>query len=162
VLDISHMSERSALTALDLYEGPVMASHANPRRPQRNSCGERHLTDPVIHRILERGGTIGVVPFNKFLNPDWTPSSAAGTVTLDHLVAQIDYYCQMAGNSLHTGIGSDFDGGFGYPNIPLELNTISDLQILEPILLKKGYTETDVANIFGLNWKKHLESILPE
>lgn len=162
VMDISHMSERSALTALDLFEGPVMASHANPRRPQRNACGDRHLTDQVIRRIHERDGVIGVVPFNLFLNPDWSATSPRETVTIDHLVAQIDYYCQLAGDSKHTGIGSDLDGGFGYPNIPLQMDTISDLQKMEPILLEKGYTETDTANIFGLNWKKHLELILPE
>jgi membrane dipeptidase len=162
VLDISHMNDRAALTALDLFDGHVMASHANARRPLKDSCGERHLTDPVIRRIQERGGVIGVVPFNMFLSPVWTHTSPPGTVTLDALVAQIDYSCQLAGDSTHTGIGSDFDGGFGYPNIPAEMDTISDLQKLEPILLKKGYTGKDVANIFGLNWKTHLEKILPE
>lgn len=161
-LDISHMNERSALTALDSFEGPVFASHANARRPLRNSGGERHLTDPVIHRIQEREGVIGVVPFNQFLYPGWPPSSSPESVTFEHLVAQIDYYCQLAGDSAHTGIGSDLDGGFGYPNIPIEMNSISDLQKLKPVLLKKGYTEADVTNIFGLNWKSYLEKILPE
>jgi membrane dipeptidase len=161
-LDISHMTERSALTALDLYDGAVMASHANARRLLKNTCGERHLTDPVIHKLMERGGVIGVVPYNLFLSPDWAPSSPSGTVTIDHLIAQIDYYCQMAGDSTHTGIGSDLDGGFGYPLIPMEMDTIADLQKMESILLKKGYTETDTVNIFSVNWKNHLENILPE
>jgi membrane dipeptidase len=121
-----------------------------------------NATYAVIRRVQERGGTIGVVPFNKFLIPNWTPSTAPETVTINHLIAQIDYYCQLAGDSNHTGIGSDLDGGFGYPLLPNGMDTISDLQKLEPLLLKKGYTGTDVANIFGLNWKKHLELILPE
>ena len=160
-LDISHMNENAALTALDLFDGVVFASHANARRPLKNTCGERHLTDPVIRRIQERSGTIGVIPYNRFLEPEWTPTSKPETVTLQHLVSQIDYSCQLAGDSCHTGIGSDLDGGFGFPNIPVEMDTISDLQKLEPILQKKGYTSQDIGNIFGLNWKKHLELILP-
>ena len=119
-LDISHMSEKAILTALDLFDGPVMASHANSRYLMRDAHGERHLTDTVIRRVQERGGVIGVIPFNLFLDPEWEPSSRPGTVTLDHLVAQIDYYCQMAGDSLHTGIGSDFDGGFGFGQFLLD------------------------------------------
>lgn len=160
-LDISHMREKAALTALDLYSGPIFASHANARAVN-GSDSVRHLSDTVIRRLQERGGVIGVVPFNKFLIPDWDFTDAQGRVPLERLIAQIDYYCQMSGNSLQTGIGSDFDGGFGYPNIPLELNTIADLQKLDPILQKIGYTAEDVENIFHNNWKNHLENILPE
>ncbi|MCX6056525.1 MAG: membrane dipeptidase [Chloroflexi bacterium] len=162
VLDISHMREKAALTALDIYRGPVMASHANVRRLLRDSGGERHFTDQVIRKLFERGGTVGVVPFNKFLSPDWTLTSPRESVTINELVSQIDYYCQMAGNSSHVGLGSDFDGGFGYPQIPLEMDTIADLQKLAPILRQKGYEQVDIDRIFGLNWKKHLETILPE
>ena len=161
-LDVSHMSERSILTALENFDGVVFASHANARRPLRNTCGERHLTDQTIHALIERDAVIGVIPYNLFLHPDWTFNTPYVSVTLDHLVEQIDYYCQLAGDARHTGIGSDLDGGFGYPNIPAPMRSISDLQKLKPLLLKKGYTEADVADIFGRNWKKHLETILPE
>jgi membrane dipeptidase len=60
-----------------------------------------------------------------------------------------------------TGIGSDFDGGFGYPNIPLELDTIADLQKLDDVLKKMGYTAEAVENIFHRNWKNYLENCLP-
>lgn len=160
-MDVSHMSERSILTALEIFDGVVFASHANARRPLHNTCGERHLTDDVIRALIERDAVIGVIPYNLFLHPEWSFKSPYGMVTLEHLVEQIDYYCQLAGNSLHTGIGSDLDGGFGFPNIPAPMETISDLQKMEPLLQKKGYTEADLANILGLNWKRHLESILP-
>ncbi len=160
-MDVSHMSERSILTALEVFDGVVFASHANARRPLRDTCGERHLTDAVIRALLEREAVIGVIPYNLFLHPEWGFNSPYGMVTLEHLVDQIDYYCQLAGDALHTGIGSDLDGGFGYPNIPAPMQTISDLRKIEPLLQKKGYTEADTASILGLNWKKHLESILP-
>jgi membrane dipeptidase len=83
-------------------------------------------------------------------------------VGLEKVAAVIDYYCQMAGDARHVGIGSDFDGGFGWQHIPHELNTIADLHLLAPILADKGYTDTDLAAIFGKNWLNMLQSALPE
>jgi membrane dipeptidase len=160
-LDISHMRESAALIALDQFDGPVIASHANSRTLLKGRSEERHLTDRVIRMLQERGGCIGVVPYNKFLSTDWVLSSPQETVTINHIVAQIDYYCQMAGNSTLVAIGSDFDGGFGFPNIPYPMDTIKDLQLIKPALLAKGYSPQDVENIFNLNWKNHLERILP-
>lgn len=160
-LDISHMTERSALTALDLFEGQVFASHANALSLLKGSTSRRHLTDTVIRRVFERDGVIGVVPYNLFLSTQWSPSSPRELVTLEHLADQIDYYCQIAGDSTKTGIGSDFDGGFGYPRIPCEMNTIGDLQKIRPVLENRGYTEKDIRNIFNLNWTRHLEMSLP-
>jgi membrane dipeptidase len=161
-LDISHMTEIAALTALDRFEGVVSASHANSRTLLKGAGGERHLTDQVINRLFERGGCVGVVPYNKFLSADWTSTSPRDAVTIKHIIDQIDYYCQMAGNSMHVGIGSDFDGGFGYPRIPDGIESVSDLQKIEPALREKGYSELDIENIFNKNWKRHLELILPK
>lgn len=161
-MDISHMSESAALTAMDHFDGPVIASHSNSRTLLKGRSGERHLTDRTIQMLFEREGCIGVVPYNKFLSTEWELNTPGETVTIDHIIDQIDYFCQMAGDSMHVGIGSDLDGGFGFPNIPAELDTISDLQKLEPRLLARGYTCEDVKNIFHLNWKKHLEKMLPK
>ncbi len=161
-MDISHMSESAALTALDRFDGPVLASHSNARALLKGRPIERHLSDQTIRLLFERGGVVGVVPYNKFLSPVWDLSSPQGTVTINHIVDQIDYYCQLAGDSFHVGIGSDLDGGFGFPNIPAELNTIQDFQKLAPALKNHGYNEEDIENIFWLNWKKHLENMLPK
>lgn len=160
-MDISHMSESAALTALDRFDGPVLASHSNARALLKGRPPERHLSDQTIRLLFDRGGVVGVVPYNKFLSPVWDLKSPTGTVNINHLVDQIDYYCQMAGNSTHVGIGSDLDGGFGYPNIPLEFSTIQDFQKLAPALKERGYNDTDIENIFWKNWNRHLETILP-
>jgi membrane dipeptidase len=161
-MDISHMSEAAALTALDYFDGRVLASHSNSRTLLKGRKGERHLTDQVIRKLFDRGGCVGVVPYNKFLSAEWELTSPHDAVTIKQFIDQIDYYCQMAGDSEHVGIGSDLDGGFGYPNIPAEFNTIQDLQKLELVLLERGYSKQDVKNIFGTNWKKHLETMLPK
>jgi membrane dipeptidase len=161
-MDISHMSESAALTAMDHFGGYVIASHSNARTLLKGRSGERHLTDRTIRMLFERGGCAGVVPYNKFLSTEWELNLPSETVTINHIIDQIDYFCQMAGDSTHVGLGSDLDGGFGYPNIPAEFETISDLQKLEPRLLSRGYSIEDVKNIFHLNWRKHLEKMLPK
>jgi membrane dipeptidase len=160
-LDIAHMNEKSALQALDVFPGPVIASHANVKALLRGLDGERHLSDAVIQRLVERDGIMGVVPFNGFLRPGWRPADDPQLVTLDLLANHIDHVCQIAGNAQHVALGTDFDGGFGYGAVPVEINTIADLQKLDPLLAGRGYTEEDVQAIFSGNWRRQLERILP-
>jgi membrane dipeptidase len=163
ILDLSHMDEASALESLDRYEGAVMATHANCAALLPGTDSNRHLPDRVIHGLIERGGVIGSVPFNTFLKVGWSRKmgSRREEVSLDAYIAHIDHICQLAGNSLHAGIGSDFDGGFGLQSIPLELESIADLQTITTKLIERGYTETDAANILGGNWLRFLKEHLP-
>ena len=78
VLDLSHMNERSTLQALERYEGPIIASHANVRKLLKRPDDERHFTDQTIRGLVERGGIIGVIPFNRFLRPGWHPTDEIG------------------------------------------------------------------------------------
>lgn len=160
-LDISHMNEISALQALDRYDGTVIASHANARSLLKNPQGERHFTDAVIRGLFERGGVMGVIPHNLFLVPGWTPADGRQAVPLEMIAAQIDYLCQKAGDSLHAALGTDFDGGFGWPAVPDGIDTIADLQKIVPLLAQRGYNVKDVENIFGGNWRRFLERALP-
>ena len=70
-LDLSHMDEKAALQALDIYPHQIIASHGNALALLQGSQSNRHLTDRVIRGILERDGAIGVVPFNGFLRAGW-------------------------------------------------------------------------------------------
>ncbi len=161
-LDFSHMNEESALQALDAYAGPVIASHANPRALLKDPHNERHLTDHTIQALVEHDGVIGIIPFNRFLKPGWSSGDDRSQVRLEHVAAHIDYVCQLAGDPLHVAIGSDFDGGFGWPAVPLEVNTIADLQKLVPVLAGRGYRPADIMAIFNGNWQRTLERSLPE
>lgn len=160
-LDLSHMTEQSTLEALDRYDGTVIASHANARRLVRGATGERHLTDETIRRLIERDGVMGVIPFNRFLIREWKPGDPRQDVRLEHLAAHIDHICQLAGDSRHAAIGTDFDGGFGWPEVPYEIDTIADLQKLEGLLLQRGYQQDEVQLIFNGNWQRILERSLP-
>jgi membrane dipeptidase len=161
-LDISHMDARAALQAIDRYPGVILASHANAASLLRGLDTNRHLPDAVIRGLIERDGVIGVVPYNEFLLAGWKPSDGRHPVTLQHVAAQIDYICQMAGDARHVGIGSDFDGGFGVQSTPADVDTIADLHRLAPLLTEKGYLDSDIADILGGNWLAKLNQFLPE
>ena len=160
-LDISHMNEISALQALDSYDGTIIATHGNARTLLKEDPRERLFSDDVLRRLFERDGIVGVVPFNRFLNSDWKKSDARSTITLDLLVNHIDHMCQLAGNSKHVGLGTDFDGGFGWPEVPFEIDTIGDMQQLVDVLKARGYEDSDIEGIMAGNWRRFLELNLP-
>lgn len=158
-LDISHMNEQSSLQALERYPGPIIASHSNARMLLKDATAERHITDLTIQKLVEREGVIGTVFFNKYLQANWAQPDPR--IPLEVVATHIDYICQMAGNSLHAGIGTDIDGGFGMDSLPAGIDSIADIQKIPPILAARGYQEEDIANIMGMNWKRHLERNLP-
>jgi membrane dipeptidase len=163
ILDLSHMDEAAAHEALERYEGPVIATHSNCAALMRGSETNRHLPDHVIRDLIERDGVIGLIPLNTFLKVGWLrkAGSRREEVSLDAFIAHIDHVCQLAGDAKHAGIGSDFDGGFGYQSIPRELDTIADLQMVSSKLVERGYSESDAANILGGNWLRFLQKHLP-
>jgi len=161
-LDLSHMDEQAVLEALDTYPGQLVATHANCLALMPEYEFNRLLSDRAIYGILERDGIIGVVPFNTFLKDGWLiGKSDREEVSLEKLVDHIDHICQLAGDARHVGIGSDFDGGFGWQSTPREIDTIADLQKLVPLLSSRGYSEGDVAAILGENWINQLNRSLP-
>lgn len=160
-LDLSHMAWEAALQALDLYEGPIIASHANALKQVRNGSSNRFLTDEIIEGIIQRDGVIGIVPFNRFLIQGWKNSDPRSDCPLDMVAAQMDYICQKAGNTKHVGLGTDFDGGFGLQQIPEGLDTVADLQQIAPLLQMRGYSENDISAIMGGNWIETLRRTLP-
>jgi len=161
-LDLSHMDEQAAIEALDFYQGPIIGTHANCAALMPNSNTNRHFTDRVIEGIIERDGVVGVVPFNTYLKVGWLAGKKPrDEVPLQVVANHIDHICQLAGDSLHAGIGSDFDGGFGVQSVPPEIDTITDLQKLVSLLQAQGYSESDTTNILGGNWLTRLKRDLP-
>jgi membrane dipeptidase len=158
ILDLSHLSEEAYLQAVDRYEGQMIASHANPRRFLPTSRG---LSDQMIMLLAERGGVVGVVPFNVFLKPSWKRGDPQELVTLRLVADVLDHICQLTGSVDHVAIGSDFDGGFGLEHVPAEIDTIADLNKLSPLLAARGYEPEHIASILAGNWLRVLRAGLP-
>lgn len=153
ILDITHMSEKASLQALDAFHGTAVATHANARALVP---GPRQLSDTQIQRLGERNSVIGIVLYNQFLKRDYKKGDGKHLVTLEEVVAHVDHICQLLGSADHVGIGSDFDGGFGAQDIPDGLNSAADLPLIGTLLQNRGYTLADVEKIMGGNWVRLL------
>jgi membrane dipeptidase len=155
ILDLTHLADQSFWQAIDVFHGPVLASHNNCRAM---TPGDRQFDDNQIRAIIERDGVIGA-PFDAWMMvPGWTRDATANPqVTLDSAVNHIDHICQLAGNTRHVGIGSDLDGGFGTEQSPEDLDTIADLQKLFVLLKRRGYSNADVKALFHGNWLRLFE-----
>lgn len=158
-VDLTHMAEEAALETLELYPGPVIATHCNARALTPTP---RHISDLQIRRLAERQGVIGVVLYNVFLRPDHAQGDAKERVTGDHIAAHIDHICQVTGSAAYVGLGSDWDGGFGAADIPAGFDTIADLPRIADLLTARGYTPADIQAIMGGNWQRVLRAILPD
>jgi len=162
-LDLSHMDEKAAVEALDIYRGPIVGTHGNCLSLLPNSNSNRHFSDRILEGIIERDGVVGVVPYNSYLKDGWVVGQNKRVeVPLGYVADHIDHICQIAGDALHAGIGSDLDGGFGLQSIPSEMDTVADLQKLSPLLQARGYSEADISSIFGDNWLTRLKRDLPK
>lgn len=161
VLDVSHMDPEATLEALDRYEGPVIASHSNPLRFRRDRP-DRNLSDDAIRRMAERGGVIGVLPYNLFLVEGWRMGDRKDAATMDTYIAAIDHICQVTGSAQYAGIGSDFDGGFGAESVPVGFETSTDLLAVGPALAAKGYAPDDIRAILSGNFLRVLRAGLPD
>ena len=159
MLDISAMSESAATSALERYEGSVIASHANPRYFHDSP---RCLSDTLIHRLAERDGVMGIMVYNRYLKKDWHPSDPKRRVLVTHWVDAVDYVCQLTGSVEHVGLGSDIDGGYAHSSLPDEIDTSSDLWLLRRALLERGFVEYEVGAILGGNMLRKLRESLPD
>ena len=152
ILDATHLCDETFWEALELFHGPVWASHQNVRALVPHM---RQFSDDQLHALIARGAVIGAAFDAWMLVPGWvrgktTPQSSG--VRLDHVVDHIDHICQLAGNARHAGIGSDLDGCFGTEQTPQDLDTIADLDKLRGILAARGYTAEDIEGICWRNF----------
>ncbi len=162
ILDLSHLTDTGVAEALECFEGPIIASHSNARALLLDNEPVRHLSDHAIRRIAERQGVIGVVLPRDFVKNGVKLTDSRQLVTVEDVVDQIDYMCQLVGHTSHIGLGSDFDGGFGLEHVPIGLNSIADLPRIGEALEKRGYSSVDVENIMGGNWLNLLGRVLPD
>lgn len=180
--DLSHVSDETVMDVLRVSTKPVIASHSNARA----LCDvPRNLPDSLIKAIAAKGGVVQVNFVSDFLKQ---PSVAFATelreartryfkasekdreairlelnaiekkyaherASLSDLVKHINYIAKLVGVS-HVGIGSDFDGGGGV----VGCEDVSQIENITYELLKIGYTEEDLAKIWGGNILRVLQA----
>ncbi|MEO6290521.1 MAG: membrane dipeptidase [Ginsengibacter sp.] len=159
ILDATHLCDDAFWQALDNFNGHVWASHNNARTIVNHN---RQFSDDQIKALIERGAVIGGALDAWMMVPGWVRGkSLPGQMNcnLEVIIDHFDHICQLAGNTLHIGIGTDLDGGYGREQCPYDLETIADLQNLPSLFYKRGYTKADVENILHGNWLRFLRNV---
>ena len=96
LLDVSHMSERASLEAIDHMGRPVVFTHSNARAVHDHY---RNVTDEQAKACAASGGLIGVSGSSAYIGP--ADDLARGLFRhIDHLVALV--------GAEHVGLGTDY------------------------------------------------------
>ncbi len=162
ILDVTHLSDACFWEALELYDGPIWASHQNCRALVPHM---RQFSDEQLRALIARGAVMGAAFDAWMLTPDWvrgktTPQSAG--VTLEHVLDHIDHICQLAGNAKHCGIGSDLDGAFGTEQTPQDVQSIAALASIPEKLAQRGYDPEAIYDIASGNFVRFLKQAWAE
>jgi len=162
VLDATHLCDTAFWEAMDIFNGPVWASHNNCRSLVNHN---RQFSDEQIKTLISRGAVIGLALDAWMMVPNWQraishPSNT--DVGLKHMIDHLDHICQIAGNSNHVAIGTDLDGGFGTEQCPSDIDTISDLQKIPNLLKDRGYEIDEIKGVMNNNWLQKLMEVLPD
>lgn len=178
VLDASHASDAALRDLLAHSRAPVVLSHSGCRAVCDHP---RNIGDELLRALAAQGGVlqvnalpVAVVPapvdgrtaalaefllrlkdavltpeLQATLGAEWHRLDALypnPVATLDDYVAHIVHGVEVAGID-HIGIGCDFDGGGGVTG----LNEVSDYPNLTRALVARGFTEADLAKLWGGN-----------
>jgi len=158
ILDATHLCEGNFWDALDVFTGPVWASHHLCRALVDDP---RQLADDQIKALAERGAVIGMAFDVWMAVSGWergvTRHPDIPEANIEAVANNVDHICQLLGNTNHIGIGTDLDGGFGNEQTPADMNTIADLKRFREILKDRGYSDSDLAGIFHQNYLDFLK-----
>jgi membrane dipeptidase len=158
ILDATHLCDDAFWQALDNFNGHVWASHNLCRALVNHN---RQYSDEMIKALVDRGAVIGAALDAWMMVPHWVRGVSDPkkmNCNLEVMIDHIDHICQIAGNALHVGMGTDLDGAFGREQCPYDLETIADLQKVPALFKKRGYTDSDIENMMHGNWLRFLRN----
>lgn len=137
LVDVSHAAETTFYDVLQTSAYPIVASHSSARA----LCNHpRNLTDDQLKALAAQGGVVQVCLYKGFINEETEKAS------LSDAIRHINHIVEVAGID-HVGIGSDFDGDGEL----IGCRAANELINITCRLLKAGYTEEDIAKIWGGN-----------
>lgn len=176
LVDLSHVSEKVMLDALDVARAPLIFSHSGARAV---TAHPRNVPDSVLARLPENGGIVMVVALPRFINEklrQWdadragelarlrvvhlgNPQAAAADMdawltahpepksAISDVADHIDHIRKVAGVE-HIGIGGDYDG---MPSGPAGMEDVSGYPALFVELARRGYSQAELEMIASRN-----------
>lgn len=161
ILDATHLCDDAFWQALELYRGPVWASHNNCRAIVDHN---RQFSDDMIRVLIERDAIIGAAMDAWMIVPGWqknisTPEGMG--CTLDRLMDHVVHICSIAGNCRHVCIGSDLDGGYGSEQCPSDITTIADVARIQDLSRARGFADAEIEAMMHGNALRFLRNALP-
>jgi membrane dipeptidase len=176
LVDISHVSAEAMEDVLRVSQAPIIASHSGARAVADHS---RNVPDEILRRLPENGGMVMVNFYSGFVVPEaadivrdmfavmreiraqhgdddeavdnawqeWWEANPIPRGTVADVVDHIDHIVELSGVD-HVGLGSDFDG---ITVAPEGLDDVSKYPAVTKELVRRGYSDEDVAKILGGN-----------
>lgn len=144
MVDLSHGGEKSFYDALDISRAPIVCSHSSSRA----LCDvPRNLTDDQMRALAAKGGVAQTTLYHGFLCKD-------GEADIRDAIAHLEHAIDVMGID-HVGLGTDFDGDGGIRG----LADSSELILFTQQLLRRRYSEADIAKIWGGNWLRVMQQV---
>ena len=144
MVDLSHAGEKSFYDALEISQTPIVCSHSSSRA----LCDvPRNLTDDQMRALAARGGVAHTTLYHGFLRKE-------GEADIMDAIAHLEHAIEVMGID-HVGLGTDFDGDGGIRG----LADSSELINFTLQLLRRKYSEQDIAKIWGGNWLRVMTQV---
>ena len=144
MVDLSHAAESSFYDALDISSTPIVCSHSNAKA----LCDvPRNITDDQMRALAAKDGVCQITLYNGFLTTD-------GKACIDDAMRHLEHAISIMGID-HVGLGTDFDGDGGVPG----LANASELINFTKVMLRRRYSEEDMAKIWGGNWLRVMRMV---
>ena len=144
VIDLSHASEQTFYDVMQCSSKPVVCTHSACRDLYDHN---RNVTDAQLRAIAANGGVVQVLCLGSFMRKD------KANCSVDDMVQHIIHAVDIAGID-HVGIGSDFDGGGGAS----DFYGSNDMINVTLALMRKGFSDNDLAKLWGGNFLRVLEA----